>query len=66
MPLPWNDGMMEYWNVDFKFEIFQTPHCPKTHYSTIPLFHHSNSERSELTWRPSPRCRIFGMPGIFT
>jgi len=21
--------------------IFQTPHCPKAHYSIIPLFHHS-------------------------
>ena len=22
----------------------------KTHYSTVPVFHHSNCERSELTW----------------
>jgi hypothetical protein len=26
-----------------------TLHHPKTHYATIPLFHHSNCERSELT-----------------
>jgi hypothetical protein len=26
-----------------------TLHYPKTHYSTIPVFHHSNRERSELT-----------------
>jgi hypothetical protein len=29
--------------------ISPTLHYPRTHYSTIPLFHHSNCERSELT-----------------
>jgi len=26
-----------------------TLHYPRTHYSTIPVFHHSNRERSELS-----------------
>jgi len=56
----WNIGMMEYWNIGmlisnkeffifmhsllaFLKKIFQI-----THYSTIPLFQHSKSERSEL------------------
>jgi hypothetical protein len=56
--------MVERWNIGcqkdnshFNFivnpagggTINPTLHYPKTHYSTIPLFHHSNCERSELT-----------------
>ena len=54
--------MMEYWNVDFKMmllnylilfqdEFFNNPrfHLPRTHYSSIPLFHYSNcSEANQL------------------
>jgi hypothetical protein len=56
--------MMERWNIGFQKDnshfnfignpasggaINPTLHYPRTHYSTIPLFHHSNCERSELT-----------------
>jgi hypothetical protein len=56
--------MVERWNIGFQkdnshFNFILNPagggtinprlHYPKTHYSTIPLFHHSNCERSELT-----------------
>ena len=55
----WNNGMMEYWNDDLKkmtflylipvkknFTITQLSIFPETN---IPLFQHSNCERSELT-----------------
>jgi len=32
------------------FDSSPLSHFSRTHYSTIPLFHHSNCERSELTW----------------
>jgi len=56
--------MVERWNIGFQKDtshfnfivnpaggrtINSTLHYPRTHYSTIPLFHHSNYERSELT-----------------
>jgi len=56
--------MVERWNIGFQkgishFNFIVNPagggtinptlHQPRTHYSTIPLFHHSNCERSELT-----------------
>jgi hypothetical protein len=56
--------MVERWNIGIQkdishFNIIANPasggtinptlHYPRTHYSNIPLFHHSNSERSELT-----------------
>jgi len=56
--------MMERWNIGFQKDtihfnfivnpagggtINPTLHYPRTHYSTIPLFHHSNCERSELS-----------------
>ena len=31
--------------------ISPTLHYPRAHYSIIPIFHHSNRERSELTYR---------------
>jgi len=55
--------MVERWNIDFQKDnshfnfivnpagggtINPTLHYPRTQYSTIPLFHHSNCERSEL------------------
>ena len=56
LPRKWNNGMVEYWNIGFIVNpadggtINPTLHYPRTHYSTITLFHHSNCERSELTW----------------
>ncbi len=56
--------MVERWNIGFQKDISHfnfivnpvggetinpTLHYPRTHYSTIPVFHHSNCERSELT-----------------
>jgi len=56
--------MMERWNIGFQKDdshfnfivnpadrgtINPTLHYRRTHYSTIPLFHHSNWERSDLT-----------------
>ena len=58
--------MVERWNIGFQKNlspfypianpvgggtINPTLHYPRTHYSNIPVFHHSNCERSELTWR---------------
>ncbi len=37
MPLPWNDGMMEYWNNVLKWNV------------GLKEQYHSNWERSELT-----------------
>jgi len=65
MPSEWNDGMMEYWNVDLKRmlfiylifcqeEFYNNPfsHFHRTHNSSIPLFHYSNCERSEHSSYP--------------
>jgi len=56
--------MVERWNIGFQKDISHfifignsggggtinpTLHYPKTHHSTIPGFHHSNCERSELS-----------------
>ena len=56
--------MVERWNIGFQkdnnhFNIIVNPagggtinppfHYPRTQYTRIPLFHHSNCERSELT-----------------
>jgi hypothetical protein len=56
--------MVERWNIGFHKDnshfnftvdpagggtIHPTLHYPRAHYSTFPLFHHSNCERSELT-----------------
>jgi hypothetical protein len=65
LPRTWNNGIMELWNVVFKgifllFETFPpmstinfsnvpTSQFPKTQYSIIPLFQHSNYEQSELS-----------------
>ena len=64
MPQKWNNGRVECWNIGFQKDINHfkfivnpagggtinpTLHHPRTHYSTIPLFHHSNCERSELS-----------------
>jgi hypothetical protein len=63
-PRKWNNGMVEHWNIGFQKDISHfnfianpvgggtinpTLHYPRTHYSYIPVFHHSNCERSELT-----------------
>jgi hypothetical protein len=55
----WNNGMVERWNIGFQKDISHfnfivfpvgggtinpTLHYPRTHYSTIPVFHHSNCE----------------------
>jgi hypothetical protein len=56
----WNDGPPEADQKDINYFNFSvnpvgggtinpTLHHPRPHYSTIPLFHHSNCERSELT-----------------
>jgi hypothetical protein len=34
--------------------IFQRDGVPRTHYSSIPSFQHSNCERSELSSEPVP------------
>jgi hypothetical protein len=59
--------MVERWNIGFQKDkshfnfsanpagggiINPTLHYPRAQYSTIPLFHHSNCERSELTCSP--------------
>jgi len=62
LPRTWNNGIMEYWNVDLKEEplttnmlapmsrvIFPMSYLPKAHYSIIPVFQYSNCERSELS-----------------
>jgi hypothetical protein len=64
LPRKWNNGMAERWNIGFQKDISYfifivnpvddgainpTLHYPRTHYSTFPVFHHSNCERSELT-----------------
>ena len=36
-------------NVKNSFAIRPNFHFPRTHYSGIPVFHHSNCERSEQT-----------------
>ena len=56
--------MVDRWNIGFQKDnshfnfivnpagggaINPTLHYPRAHHSTIPLFHHSNCERSELT-----------------
>ncbi len=56
--------MVERWNIGFQKDISHfnfivnpvggetinpTLNYPRTHYSTIPVFHHSNCERSELS-----------------
>jgi len=61
----WNDGILVFkWILAILILSSILPvagtlnqHCiilsepqARTHYSTIPLFHHSNCERSELTW----------------
>ena len=61
-PRKWNNGIVERWNIGFQKDNSQfnfivnpagggtinpTLHYPRTHYSIIPLFHHSNCERSE-------------------
>jgi hypothetical protein len=48
------NGRMEYWNIGIlgiKAEInhFNCKKLLQTHYSIIPLFQHSNCERSELS-----------------
>jgi hypothetical protein len=64
LPQNWNNGMMEYWTVGFfrcsfnknritlhikqNSQSFNT-HISRTHYPIIPIFQHSNSERSELS-----------------
>ena len=63
--------MLERWNIGFQKDtshfnfivnpagggtINPTLHYPRTHYSTIPLFQHSNCERSELS---SNYCDLF-------
>jgi hypothetical protein len=56
--------MVERWNIGYHKDISHfyffvhpvgggiinpTLHYPRTHYSTIPVFHHSNYERSKLS-----------------
>ena len=45
------DGSMSFVDLPVKRGFDSTPlsHFSRTHYSTIPLFQHSNCERSELT-----------------
>jgi len=51
MPYPWNDGIVEYWNVGFYKDIIifskllvmlTSNHYPRTHYSILPAFQYSN------------------------
>ncbi len=53
----WNNGMMEYWNVDFKenFPNKPLPYFSRTHYSIIPVFHYSNCEAK------FPHLSLFGI-----
>jgi len=63
MPRKWNNGIVEHWNIGFQKEIMHCDvivipvgdatinpiiRCPRTHYSTNPVFQHSNYERSKL------------------
>jgi hypothetical protein len=65
----WNNGFQKD-NSHFNFiinsagggTINPTLHYPRTHYSIIPLFHHSNCERSELTCLGF-RCQCSARPG---
>ena len=43
---------MDFFNYPVKIDFINNPffHFSKTHYSIIPVFQHSNCERSELTW----------------
>ncbi len=56
-PRKWNNGMVEHWNIGFQKDISHfnfianpvgggtinpTLHYPRSHYSYIPVFHHSN------------------------
>ena len=65
MPRTWNNGMVEYWNVDTKGKILfyqlrcQEEFCrypnipfaqnPLFQHSSIPVFQYSSCERSELS-----------------
>jgi len=74
LPRIWNNGILEYWNTGrlvskrilsiFNF-IFNTNftinpklHYPRTHYSIIPLFQHSN-------WGEAPNSCILKYDSIF-
>ena len=59
----WNDGILEGWSLKIHHSLMNAfyfpvkrdvvniplPHFPRTHYSIIPVFQHSNCKRSELT-----------------
>ena len=66
--------MVERWNIGFQKDISHfnfianpvgggainpTLHYPRTHYSTIPVFHHSNRERSELSSESSLEAFLY-------
>jgi hypothetical protein len=44
MPLPWNDGILECWNIGIRAEInhFNCKKLLQTHHSITPPFHYSN------------------------
>jgi len=55
----WNDAILVFEKDMYHYNFIVTPACigtinptlhhPKTHYSSIPTFHHSNVEQSELS-----------------
>ena len=65
MPRTWNNGMMEYWNVDFKEifsfmefdfkKIFPINHCHIFPEPIVPSFHYSNCE-AKFSLKPSRKA----------
>jgi hypothetical protein len=55
MPLPWNAGILECWNIGIRAEInhFNCKKLLQTHHSFTPSFHYSN-------WGEAPKFSFLG------